>query len=117
VQKAQRFHRETAGESVAMPGTDRDALAPGGAAATEHGGAGFGLHARPEAVHFRTVAAVGLKCTLGHGDPLLFSKENLLFSNPLSISQANFGIQRRSALHDVAREMRIRGYAEREPQR
>jgi hypothetical protein len=111
------FIEKPAGESVAMPGADRDALAPGGAAAAEHGGAGFGLHSRPEAVHFRTVAAVGLKCTLGHGDPLLFSKENLLFSNPLSISQANFGIQRRSALHDVAREMRIRGYAEREPQR
>ena len=64
-----------------MPGADRDALAPGGAAAAEHGGAGFGLHARPEAVCFRAVAAVGLKCTLGHGDPLLFPKENLRFNS------------------------------------
>jgi hypothetical protein len=103
-----------AGESVAMTRADRDALASGGAAAAEHGGAGFGTHARPEAVHFRTVAAVGLKCALGHGDPLLFSKENLLFSNTLSISQTNFGIQRRRALHDVARGMQSRGYAERE---
>jgi hypothetical protein len=63
-----------------MPGADRNALAAGGAAAAEHGGAGFGLHARPEAVRLRTVAAVGLKCTLGHRDPLLFPKENLRFT-------------------------------------
>jgi hypothetical protein len=75
-----------------MRGADRDTLAAGGAAATEHGGTGVGLHARPEAVSFRTVAAVGLKGTFGHGNPLLFSKENLLFSNSLSISQAKFGI-------------------------
>jgi hypothetical protein len=70
-----------AGESVAMTGTDRDALASGGAAAAEDGSAGVGLHARPEAVRFRTVAAIGLKCTLGHGYPLLFLKENLRFSS------------------------------------
>lgn len=64
-----------------MRGTDRDALAAGSAAAAQHGGAGFGLHARPEAMRFRTVATVGLKCTFGHRDPLLFSKENLRFSN------------------------------------
>jgi hypothetical protein len=73
-----------------MSGADRDTLAAGGAAATEHGGAGIGLHARPEAVRFRAVAAIGLKGTFGHGDPLLFSKENLFFSNCLSISQAKF---------------------------
>src|SRR5271170_2212966 len=67
--------------SVAMPGADRDALAPCGAAAAEHGGAGVGLHARPEAVRLRSVAAVGLECTLGHGYPLLFLKENLQFSS------------------------------------
>ena len=74
-----------------MRGADGDTLAPGGAAATENGGAGVGLHARSEAVSFRTVAPVGLKGTFGHGNPLLFSKENLLFSNSLSISQAKFG--------------------------
>jgi hypothetical protein len=63
-----------------MTGADGDALASGCAAAAEHGGAGVGLHARPEAVRFRTVAAIGLKCSFGHGYPLLFSKENLQFS-------------------------------------
>ena len=63
-----------------MRGTDGDALASGGAAAAEHGSAGIGLHARPEAVRFRAVAAVGLKCSFGHSDPLLFPKENLQFS-------------------------------------
>ena len=64
-----------------MRGTDGNALAPGGAAAAEHGCAGFGLHARPEAVRFRTVAAVGLKCALGHCDPLLFCKEKSCLSD------------------------------------
>jgi hypothetical protein len=67
-------------ESVAMRGTDGDALASCGAPAAEHGCAGIGLHARPEAVRFRAVAAVGLKCSFGHRDPLLFPKENLQFS-------------------------------------
>jgi hypothetical protein len=31
-------------------------------------------------VRLRTVAAVGLKCALGHRDPLLFPKENLRFT-------------------------------------
>lgn len=70
-----------AGESVAMAGADRDALASGCAAAAEHCGASIGLHARPEAVRFCTVAAIGLKCSFGHGYPLLFLKENLLFSS------------------------------------
>ena len=73
-----------------MRGADGDTLAAGSAAAAEHGGAGFGLHARAEAVCFRTVAAIGLKGTLRHRELLLFSKENLLFSDHLSISQANF---------------------------
>jgi hypothetical protein len=63
-----------------MAGADGDALAPGGAAAAEHGGAGIGFHARPEAVRFGAVTAIGLKCTLGHGYPLLFLKENLQFT-------------------------------------
>lgn len=75
------FIEKPAGKSVAMPGADGDALAARGAATAEHGGAGFGLHARPETVCFRTVAAVRLKCTLGHRDPLLLGKENLCFSN------------------------------------
>lgn len=76
-----------------MSGADGDTLAAGGAAATEHGGAGIGLHARPETVSFGTVAAVGLKCTFGHGNPLLFSKENLFFtaSSAIACNSSNRG--------------------------
>ncbi len=73
-----------------MSGADGDTLAAGGAAATEHGGAGIGLHARPEAVRFRAVAAIGLKCSFGHGYPLLFLKENLLFSCNLEYIAGGF---------------------------
>jgi hypothetical protein len=62
---------------VAEAGTDRNTPAADGAAAAENGGAGLGLHARPEAVCFHAVAAVGLKCALGHGIALLFPLENL----------------------------------------
>jgi hypothetical protein len=73
-----------------MRGTDGDALASGGAPAAEHGGAGIGLHARPEAVRFRAVAAVGLKCSFGHNDPLLFPKENLRFSSNIEYIAGEF---------------------------
>jgi hypothetical protein len=74
-QKRRNARIITAAESITMRGTDGNALASGGAAAAEHGGAGFGLHTRPESMRFGTVAAVGLKSALGHCDPLLFGKE------------------------------------------
>lgn len=64
-----------------MSGADGYALAAGAAAAAQYGCTGLGLHARPEAVGFRTVAAVRLKRALGHRYPLLFPKENLCLSN------------------------------------
>lgn len=64
-----------------MSGADGYARAASGAAAAQHGCTGLGLHARAEAVGFRTVAAVRLKCALGHRDPLLFPKENPPLSN------------------------------------
>ena len=73
-----------------MRGTDGDALASGGAPAAKHGCAGIGLHARPEAVRFRAVAAVGLKCSFGHNDPLLFPKENLRFSSNIEYIAGEF---------------------------
>jgi hypothetical protein len=84
------FESRTGRESVAMRGTDGDALASCGAPAAEHGCAGIGLHARPEAVRFRAVAAVGLKCSLGHRDPLLFPKENLRFSSNIEYIAGEF---------------------------
>jgi hypothetical protein len=73
--------KDRAGRSVAVAGTDGDTLAADRATAAEHGGAGFGLHARAKAVFFGAAAAVGLKSTLGHRDPLLFPKENLRVSS------------------------------------
>lgn len=85
-----------------MRGAYGNTLAAGCATAAQHRGAGFSLHARPESVRLRAVAAVRLKGSFGHGYPLLFSKENLLFSNSLSISQAIFSIHP-PRFHDVAR--------------
>src|ERR1035441_8906481 len=56
---------------VAEAGADGHALAADGAAAAEHGGAGIGLHAGAETVGFHALAAIGLKCALGHKNALL----------------------------------------------
>jgi hypothetical protein len=66
---------------VAEAGAHCNALAADGTAAAQHGSAGLGLHARPEPVRFHTVAAVGLKCALGHGNALLFPLKNLRFDS------------------------------------
>jgi len=62
---------------VAEASADGHALAADGAAAAENGCAGLGLHTRAEAVGFHALAAIGLKCALGHENALLFPKENL----------------------------------------
>jgi hypothetical protein len=95
-----------------MRGTDGDALASGGAPAAEHGSAGIGLHARPKAVRFRAVAAIGLKCSFGHRDPLLFPKENLRFSSNIEYIAGEFQNPAEEAIHDVARERSDSSYAE-----
>lgn len=56
---------------VAESGADRNTLAACSAAAAEHGGSALCLHAGPEAVSLNAVAAVGLKCALGHKRALL----------------------------------------------
>jgi hypothetical protein len=66
---------------VAEAGAHCNALAADGAAAAQHGSAGLGLHARPESVSLHTVAAVGLKCALGHRNALLFLLKNLRFDS------------------------------------
>jgi hypothetical protein len=60
---------------VAMSRAHADAFAARGAPPAQYGSAGLGFHPHPEPVGFRTVAAVGLKCTFGHDDPLLFLKK------------------------------------------
>jgi hypothetical protein len=54
-----------------------NALAADGAAATQYGCAALGLHARAETMRLNALAAIGLKCALGHKNALLFLKENL----------------------------------------
>jgi len=62
---------------VAESGAHGYALAADGAAAAQNGCAALGLHTRAEAVCFHAVAAIGLKCALGHRSALLFPLENL----------------------------------------
>jgi hypothetical protein len=66
---------------VAVTGADGNTLAANRAAAAEYGCAGLGLHARAKSVRLHTVAAVGLKCALGHRNALLFPIENLAFDS------------------------------------
>jgi hypothetical protein len=63
--------------SVAEAGANRHTLPSDGAAAAQHGGASLGLHARAEPVRLHAVAAIGLKCALGHENTLLFPVKNL----------------------------------------
>jgi len=63
---------------VAESGADGDTFAALGAAAAEDGGAALGLHAGPEAVGGDALAAIWLKCALGHGNALLLNSRGLL---------------------------------------
>jgi hypothetical protein len=63
---------------VAMTGAYGNSFAAGGTAAAENGGAGLGLHARPEPVCLHAVAAVGLKCALRHRAALPFPLGKIL---------------------------------------
>jgi len=62
---------------VAEAGADRYTLAANRAAAAQHGCAGLGLHARTKSVRLGAMAAVGLKCALGHKNALPLLVENL----------------------------------------
>ena len=61
----------TVAELLAEPRLHRDAFASFGAAARKHLGSALGLHTSPEAVLFRALAPVGLKCAFGHEKLLL----------------------------------------------
>ena len=62
---------------VAEASTDCDASASLRTAAAEHCGSALGLHAGPKAVGLDPLAAVGLECTLGHGNAPESLCENL----------------------------------------
>jgi hypothetical protein len=62
---------------IAVAGTDGNAFAALGAATGKYGCSGFGLHSGQKAVGLRPMAAVRLKCALGHDAALLISLENL----------------------------------------
>lgn len=64
-----------------MSGADRHTFAAGGAAPAQNRCTSLRLHARSKPVGFHAMAAVGLKGTFGHVDPLLFLKKNLRVSN------------------------------------
>jgi hypothetical protein len=55
------------------------------AAAAEHGCAGLGLHAGAEPVGFHALAAVGLKCALGHGNALLYPLKDLRLDGKIQV--------------------------------
>ena len=63
--------------SVAEAGADGHTLTADGAAAAEDGSAAVGLHAGAETVGFHALAAIGLKCALGHRNALLSPLEYL----------------------------------------
>jgi hypothetical protein len=62
---------------IAVAGTDGNAFAALGTAAGKYGCSGLGLHSGQKAVGLRPMAAVRLKCALGHDAALLISLENL----------------------------------------
>jgi hypothetical protein len=62
---------------VAEAGADGHTLAADGAAAAQDGCAALGLHAGAEAVGLDALAAIRLKCALGHGNALLFPLEKV----------------------------------------
>jgi hypothetical protein len=70
---------------VAEAGADGYTLAANGAAAAEDGCAGLCFHTRTETMGLYTFTAIGLKCALGHGDALLFPKENLCLTGKLLV--------------------------------
>jgi hypothetical protein len=45
----------------------------------------LGLHARAEAVRLHAVAAIGLKCALGHENALLFPVQNLRLDGKIQV--------------------------------
>jgi hypothetical protein len=62
---------------VAEACAHRYTLAANGATAAQYSCAALGLHPRAEAMRLHALAAIGLKCALGHKNALLFPNENL----------------------------------------
>jgi hypothetical protein len=72
-------------ELVAEAGADGDALAPDGATAAQNGCAALGLHACAKSMSLDALAAVGLKCALGHKYALLFPVKNLCLDGKIQV--------------------------------
>ena len=62
---------------VAKTGADGDALTANGATAAQYRCACLGLHTRTKTMGFHALAAIWLKCALGHENALLFPDESL----------------------------------------
>ena|ERR1700688_1669794 len=74
----------------------RDPLAPLGAPAGKNFLAALGLHARAKSVYFRSLAPVGLECTLGQSSSLLIPSSVL--GQTVSINHARHYRQTRILL-------------------
>ena len=77
VATGQRTKKRASRKLVAESCADSDALASLGSTAAKHSGSALGLHAGSEAVSLDALAAVGLKCALGHRNALLSFCGNL----------------------------------------
>ena len=77
---------------LAETGFYGDALASLGPAARQHLGSALGLHPSAEAVLFRALAPVGLKCTFRHGKSLLLIESTAL-RQTMSINEGEQGRQ------------------------
>ncbi len=80
-----RLRQNGGKELVAEASAYSYALAADGAATAENGLTALGLHARTKSVCFHTVAAIGLKCALGHGNALLLASENLSLNGKIQV--------------------------------
>jgi len=67
-----RLKQDGARRLVAETGAYRDAPASDGAPAAQHCGSALGLHAGAEPVSLDALAAIRLKCALGHENALLY---------------------------------------------
>jgi hypothetical protein len=99
----ERFTRATA--LFAETWFHRDPFAPLGAPAGNYLLAALGLHARAKSVCLRSLAPVGLECTLGHekylllirstvlGQTISINQQDALRPNPRSRSTPHFSVQ------------------------
>ena len=106
-ESAQPGPNRTAVELVAESGADGNALAANGAATAQHGCAALGFHTGAETMSLDALAAIGLKCALGHVDALLFSGGNLRLDGKFQVYRML--AQESSRAQEAAETGRVQG--------